>query len=59
MKKTYLSPETLDVKLVSEPLMNVVSGETIGGAGTGEGSAGDEDSEEAAGKHRGSWGNLW
>ena len=58
MKKTYLSPETLDVKLLSEPLMNVVSGE-LGSAGTGEGSAGDEDSEEAAGKHRGSWGNLW
>ena len=58
MRKAYLSPETLDVKLLSEPLMNVVSGET-GNASTGEGSAGDEDSEEAAGKHRGSWGNLW
>ena len=58
MKKTYLSPETLDVKLLSEPLMNITSGET-GSAGTGEGSAGDDDSEEAAGKHRGSWGNLW
>ena len=58
MKKTYLSPETLDVKLLSEPLMNVVSGET-GSAGTGEGEAGDDDSEEAAGKHRGTWGNVW
>ena len=58
MRKTYLSPETLDVNLLSEPLMIVISGET-GSAGTGSGSAGDDDSEEAAGKHRGSWGNLW
>ena len=58
MRKTYLSPETLDVKLLSEPLMNVVSGE-LGSAGTGEGEAGDDDSEEAAGKHRGSWGSVW
>lgn len=40
-----MTPETLDVKLLSEPLMNVVSGET-GSAGTGEGEAGDDDSEE-------------
>lgn len=58
MKKNYLTPETLDVKLLSEPLMNVVSGETSG-AGTGEGEAGDDDSEEATGKHRGSWGSVW
>ena len=58
MKKTYLSPETLDVKLLSEPLMNAISGE-LGSAGTGEGEAGDEDSEEAAGKHRGTWGSVW
>ena len=58
MKKTYLSPETLDVKLLSEPLMNVASGET-GSAGTGEGSADDDDSEQVVGKHRGTWGSVW
>ena len=53
-----MTPEILDVKLLSEPLMNIVSGET-GSAGTGEGEAGDDDSEEATGKHRGSWGSVW
>lgn len=57
MKKKYSVPETIDVELASEPLMNAVSGETTG-AGTGEGSAGDGD-PEVAGKHRGDWGNLW
>ena len=57
MKKNYVSPETAELKLVCEPVMNVVSGETTG-AGTGEGSAGDED-PEVAGKSRGEWGNLW
>ena len=57
MKKNYVSPETAELKLVCEPVMNVVSGETTG-AGTGDGFA-DSDDEEGAGKSRGEWGNLW
>lgn len=57
MKKSYLTPESTEINLISEPIMNIVSGET-GSAGTGSGSAGDED-PEVAGKHRGEWGNLW
>ena len=57
MKKNYLSPETMNIKLMTEPLMQIVSGETIEGPGVGEGSAGDDD-PEVAGKNRG-WGNVW
>ncbi len=57
MKKSYLTPESTEINLISEPIMNIVSGET-GSAGTGSGSAGDED-PEVAGKHRGEWGSLW
>ena len=57
MKKNYLKPKTINVELISEPLMNAVSGEQTG-AGTGSGSAGAEDPEVAA-PSRGEWGNLW
>ena len=57
MKKSYLTPESTELKLISEPIMNVISGET-GGAGTGSGSAGDEDPEVTS-RHRGEWGSLW
>ncbi|MBO7193210.1 MAG: hypothetical protein J6V47_02880 [Bacteroidaceae bacterium] len=57
-EKKYLAPETLEVELLTKAsLMNIVVGSTTG-AGTGSGSAGDED-PEVAGKHRGEWGNLW
>jgi hypothetical protein len=58
MKKTYRTPVTHEVELLTNvSLMNIVEGSTTG-AGTGEGSAGDED-PEVAGKSRGEWGNLW
>lgn len=58
MKKKYQAPETLEVELLTKAsLMNIVVGSTTS-AGTGSGSAGDED-PEVAGKHRGEWGNLW
>lgn len=58
MKKKYQAPETLEVELLTEAsLMNIVVGSSTG-AGTGSGSAGDED-PEVAGKRRGEWGNLW
>lgn len=57
MKKDYSSPKALNIKLESEPLMNITSGETDN-VGTGSGSATDKD-PEVAGKHRGDWGNLW
>lgn len=58
MKKKYQAPETLEVELLTKAsLMNIVVGSTTN-AGTGSGSAGDED-PEVAGKHRGEWGNLW
>ena len=57
MKKNYVSPELAELKLICEPVMNAVSGETTG-AGTGNGTAGDED-PECARRGRGEWGNLW
>lgn len=57
MKKKYSPPKSMNVELISEPLMNVVSGEQTG-AGTGEGSAGDETPEITA-PNRGDWGSLW
>lgn len=57
MRKKYVSPNSMEIKLMIEPIMNITSTEQ-GSAGTGSGSAGDED-PEVAGKHRGNWGNLW
>ena len=58
MRKNYQTPATQEVELLTNAsLMNIVEGSTTG-AGTGEGSAGDED-PEVAGKSRGEWGNLW
>ena len=58
MKKNYQTPSTEEVQLLTNAsLMNIVEGSTTG-AGTGEGSAGDED-PEVAGKSRGEWGDLW
>ena len=58
MKKNYQTPATQEVELLTNAsLMNIVEGSTTG-AGTDEGSAGDED-PEVAGKSRGEWGNLW
>ena len=58
MKKNYSTPTTEEVQLLTNAsLMNIVEGSTTG-AGTGSGSAGDED-PEVAGKSRGEWGNLW
>ena len=57
MKKRYLSPKSIEIILFSEPLMNVLSSEQ-GGAGIGNGSAGDSD-PELVGHRRGTWGNLW
>ena len=58
MKKNYQTPSTQEVELLTNAsLMNIVEGSTTG-AGTGEGSAGDED-PEVAGKSRGECGNLW
>lgn len=57
MKKNYLNPEMSVITLVSEPIMNVVSGET-GNVGTGDGSVGD-DTEDLVSRKRGEWGDLW
>ena len=57
MKKNYLNPEMSVITLVSEPIMNVVSGETDN-VGTGEGSVGD-DTEDLVSRKRGEWGDLW
>ena len=43
--------------LTNASLMNILEGSTTG-AGTGSGSASDED-PAVAGKSRGEWGNLW
>ena len=52
-----MTSESTELNLVGEPIMNVISGET-GSAGTGSGSAGDED-YEIVGKRCGEWGSLW
>lgn len=57
MKKRYTSPITVECKLLSEPLMLVISGET-GGTQVGNGTAGDSTPDLVAQK-RGEWGNLW
>lgn len=57
MKKNYLNPEMSVITLVSEPIMNVVSGETDN-VGTGEGSVGDG-TEDLVSRKRGEWGDLW
>lgn len=58
MKKDYITPMIEVVQLDPEQsLMNILAGSTTG-AGTGDGSAGDED-PECGTKRRGTWGNLW
>ena len=57
MKKNYLNPEMSVITLVSESIMNVVSGET-GNLGTGDGSVGDG-TEDLVSRKRGEWGDLW
>jgi hypothetical protein len=57
MRKEYKRPSVVMVQIDGEPIMNITSTEQ-GSAGTGTGSAGDED-PEVAGIHRGNWGNLW
>lgn len=60
MKKDYITPMIEVVQLDPEQsLMNILAGSTTG-AGTGDGSAGDEDPELAPEhQRRGEWGNLW
>lgn len=53
MKETYIKPEIEIVKLETEPMMLMTSGEV---------SIGDreaDDSEVLVGRRRGTWGNLW
>lgn len=57
-KKEYLKPTSALIDIEIDAVMTTVSGETTG-AGTGEGSAGDGDGEDLAGRNRGNWGNLW
>ena len=57
MKKTYVAPETVNIGLMAEPVMNVTSGEQST-AGTGSGTVGDGTSDLSAG-NRDVWGNLW
>lgn len=57
MKKRYLSPESIEIVLLTEPLMNVTSGEQDG-AGVGNGTAGDGN-PDLHGRRRGVWGDLW
>ena len=57
MKKTYVAPETVNIGLMAEPVMNVTSGEQDI-AGTGSGTAGNGNRPLSSG-NRGDWGNLW
>ena len=57
MKKRYTSPITIEYKLLSEPLMLVVSGETDK-TQVGNGTVGD-DTPDLVAERRGEWGNLW
>ena len=57
MKKRYTSPITIEYKLLSEPLMLVVSGETEK-TQVGNGTVGD-DTPDLVAERRGEWGNLW
>ncbi|MBR5477006.1 MAG: hypothetical protein IKV19_00995 [Bacteroidaceae bacterium] len=58
MKKNYKAPVSIEVQLLTNAaLMNIVESSTTG-AGTGSGSAGDED-PEVVGRSRGEWGNFW
>ena len=57
MKKIYVTPETVNVGLMAEPVMNLTSGET-GSTGVGGGNSDDEDPELSAG-NRGDWGSIW
>ena len=57
MKKNYVMPTVEAVEVEIESLMTAVSGET-GGAGTGDGTSGNDDPDLAGGR-RGSWGNFW
>ena len=57
MKNIYITPKTIVIQLVTEPLMNVISGES-GNSGIGSGSAGNQDPELSS-RHRSEWGNLW
>lgn len=57
MKREYIKPAIEIVELASEQLMYVTSGEQIG-AGSGKGSASDDDPELGR-RRRGTWGNLW
>ncbi len=60
MKKDYIAPAIEVVQLdTEESVMNVLTGSIVE-AGTGSGSAGDEDPELAPERHRrGEWGDLW
>ena len=57
MKKNYMTPECVNIQLLSSPVMMVVSGEQ-GGTNIGGGTAGNETPDLSAGK-REDWGNLW
>ena len=56
-KQNYTKPEIETIEFASEVLMNITSGETDG-AGTGEGSADDND-PDLTHRRRGTWGNFW
>lgn len=53
MKETYIKPEIEIVKLETEPMMLMTSGEVSIGDGEADGS------DVLVGRRRGTWGNLW
>ncbi len=57
LKQTYMKPDMEAVAFESEVLMNITSSEQTG-AGTGDGSADDNDPELIS-RRRGMWGNFW